>query len=211
METDEEGTTSEDVQVAGAFALLVSIFLFAAAGFAKVALRISLALLALSVPMLLGLVFIDPTSLFAVTYYLGLILIGICTVLMFLAWRQTKRGSRVDGTLMTGAAGRSDSDTPLMSFPAKPRNLSWRILSSSFRASSGIHWRVSREYHGQVNPSPALLPACIKSNRRGVAQRKRTCFGSMGSGAWVCQTQPDWIKSGTFVLRFRLAVPVLIG
>ena len=92
VETDDEGTTSEDVQVAGAFALLVSIFLFVAAGLAKVALRISLAFLALSVPMLLGLVFIDPTSLFAVTYYLGLILIGICTVLMFLAWRRGTRG-----------------------------------------------------------------------------------------------------------------------
>ena len=96
METDEEGTTSEDVQVAGAFALLVSIFLFVAAGLAKVAMRTSLALLALSVPMLLGLVFVDPTSLFAVTYYLGLILIGICTVLMFLAWRQAKRGARAN-------------------------------------------------------------------------------------------------------------------
>ena len=93
IETDDEGTTSEDVQVAGAFALLVSIFLFVAAGLAKVAIRTSLALLALSVPMLLGLVFTDPTSLFAVTYYLGLILIGICTVLMFLAWKQATRGA----------------------------------------------------------------------------------------------------------------------
>ena len=93
VETDDEGTTSEDVQVAGAFALVVSIFLFVAAGLAKVALRTSLVLLILSIPMLLGLVFIDPTSLFAVTYYLGLILVGICTVLMFLTWRRAKRGA----------------------------------------------------------------------------------------------------------------------
>ena len=93
VEADEDGTTSEDVQEAGAFAIAVSIFLFVAAGVAKVALRMSLALLTLSIPMLLGLVIIDPTSLFAATYYLGLILIGVCTVLMFRAWRQSKRGA----------------------------------------------------------------------------------------------------------------------
>ena len=93
VETDDEGTTSEDVQVAGAFALVVAIFLFVAAGLAKVALKTSLALLMLSIPMLLGLVFTDPTSLFAATYYLGLTLTSVCTVLMFFAWRQARRGT----------------------------------------------------------------------------------------------------------------------
>ena len=93
LETDDEGTTSEDVQVAGAFALVVSIFLFVAAGLAKVALRTSLVLFTLTLPMVFGLLFADPTSLFAATYYLGLILVGVCTVLMFLAWRRTRRGA----------------------------------------------------------------------------------------------------------------------
>ena len=103
VETNDEGATSEDVQAVGAFALLVPIpvFLFVSAGLAKVAMRTSLALLALSVPMLLGLVFTDPTSLFAVTYYLGLILIGMCAVLMFPAWKQATRGAVSGGAMMT--------------------------------------------------------------------------------------------------------------
>ena len=88
VETDDEGVTSEDVQGAGSFAIVVSIFLFLAAGLAKVALRTSLVLLLLAMPMLIALVVIDATSLFAATYYLAILLTGTCCVLMFIAWRR---------------------------------------------------------------------------------------------------------------------------
>ena len=91
IETDTSDgvtSTSEDVETAGALALLVAMFLFLGAGLAKVALRTSLALLVLVMPMLIGLVAIDTTSLFAVIYYLAILLIGTCCVLMFIAWRR---------------------------------------------------------------------------------------------------------------------------
>ena len=94
LETETEGVTSttEDVSGAGAFAMIVAIFLFVAAGLAKVALRTSLLLLTIAIPMLIGLVAVDTTSLFAVVYYLGIVLIGTCCILMLIAWRREAKG-----------------------------------------------------------------------------------------------------------------------
>ena len=84
---------NEEVQGAGAGAIVVAIWLFLAAGLAKVALRVSMVLLVLSLPMLFGLLMMDGLSLFAATYYLGLLLIGVCSILMILAWRRQRKTS----------------------------------------------------------------------------------------------------------------------
>ena len=68
--------------------MLVALFLFLAAGLARVALRTSFVLLVLGIPMLIGVLSIDAVSLFAVTYYLALLLTGTGAVLMFLEWRR---------------------------------------------------------------------------------------------------------------------------
>lgn len=83
-------STTEDVVNAGAFAVLISILLFLGSGLAKVALKTSLVLLVIILPMLIGLVATDTTSLFAATYYLAIILTGTGVVLMFLAYRRSK-------------------------------------------------------------------------------------------------------------------------
>ncbi len=88
--SDGVTSTTEDVANAGAFAVLVSLLLFLGAGLAKVALRTSLILLAIILPMLIGLVATDTTSLFAATYYLAIILTGTGVVLMFLAYRRSR-------------------------------------------------------------------------------------------------------------------------
>ena len=93
IEAEGEGSTTKEVTDAGALALVVAIFLFVAAGLAKVALRMSLVMLALSLPMLIGLIVVDTYSLFAVTYYLAVVLVGICCILMFLAWRRQPSGA----------------------------------------------------------------------------------------------------------------------
>ena len=88
--SDGVTSTTEDVANAGAFAVLISIFLFLGSELAKVALRTSLALLVITLPMLIGLVATDTTSLFAATYYLAIILTGTEIALMFLAYRRSK-------------------------------------------------------------------------------------------------------------------------
>ena len=88
--SDGVTSTTEDVTNAGAFAVLISILLFLGSGLAKVALRTSLVLLAIILPMLIGLVATDTTSLFAATYYLAIILTGTGVVLMFLAYQRSK-------------------------------------------------------------------------------------------------------------------------
>ena len=89
--TDEsEGSTPEEVESAGGFAVVVAIYLFAAAGLVRVLLRTSTIMLALSIPMLVGIIVADATSIFAATYYLALILVVICTVQMVRVWRAEK-------------------------------------------------------------------------------------------------------------------------
>lgn len=87
---ESEGSTPEEVESAGAFAIIVAIYLFAAAGLVRILLRTSTIMLALSIPMLLGLIVTDATSIFAATYYLALILVVICTVQMVMVWRADK-------------------------------------------------------------------------------------------------------------------------
>lgn len=84
-------STTEDVSNAGAFAIVVAIVLFLGAGLAKVALRTSLALLIAAMPMLIGLVAVDTTSLFAATYYLAILLVGAGVVLMSIAYWRGRR------------------------------------------------------------------------------------------------------------------------
>ena len=84
-------STTEDVSNAGAFAIVVAIVLFLGAGLAKVALRTSLALLIAAMPMLIGLVAVDTTSLFAATYYVAILLVGAGVVLMSIAYWRGRR------------------------------------------------------------------------------------------------------------------------
>lgn len=94
---DDITSTSEDIENAGAFAVVVAIFLFVAAGLAKAALKTSLALLLLGFPMLIGLVSVDTTSLFAAFYYLAIVLVGTGIILMAIAYIRFKRtGSSTD-------------------------------------------------------------------------------------------------------------------
>ena len=88
VEFDEPGqhtSTTEDVELAGGLAMLVSFLLFLGAGLARVATRVSLVLLTAAMPILTVLVAIDTTSLFAFVYYLTILMVGTCVVLMTIA------------------------------------------------------------------------------------------------------------------------------
>ena len=95
IEEEKDGTTStsSDVQSAGALALLSAIFLYVGGGLAKVALKTSLAFLVFSILLIFGLVSTDTTSLFAVFYYLALVLVGVCIILMIIAFKRERRAN----------------------------------------------------------------------------------------------------------------------
>ena len=93
----EASPRSEEVQEAGLWAMLVAIYLFLAAGIAKVATRTSLILLALAIPMLLGVLSVDAISLFAITYYLAFVLTSVGVILMFIWWVKDRRGTAASG------------------------------------------------------------------------------------------------------------------
>ena len=84
-------SSAEDISGAGGFAIVVAILLYLGAGLARVALKTSLALLALAMPMLIGLVAVDTTSLFAAFYYLAIVLVGTGVVLMAIAYIRSRR------------------------------------------------------------------------------------------------------------------------
>ena len=92
MEGDEsEGSTSEEISLAGSLALIIAIVLFVGAGLAKATWKPSFALLIGALLGLVLLVTIDTWSLFAAVYYLGIVLVGVSVVLM---WRVRKSISR---------------------------------------------------------------------------------------------------------------------
>ena len=93
LDEDDHGITStaEEVSGAGGFAIFVAIFLYIGAGLAKAALKTSLALLVVAMPMLIGLVAVDTTSIFAVFYYLAILLIGTGVVMMAIAYVRSRR------------------------------------------------------------------------------------------------------------------------
>lgn len=97
FDDDGEGSTTEEVEGAGGAAMAVAVYLFVASGLTRVLLRTSTVMLALSLPMLLGIVITDTTSIFAVTYYLALLLNGICTFLMIQVWRAGRTRPRTEG------------------------------------------------------------------------------------------------------------------
>ena len=91
-DTDDSITsTTEDVSGAGGFAVFVAILLYLGAGLARVALKTSLALLVLAMPMAIGLVVVDTTSLFAAFYYLAIVLVGVGVILMAIAYVKSRR------------------------------------------------------------------------------------------------------------------------
>ncbi len=92
LDDPDDGVTSttEDVSGAGGFAVFVAILLYLGAGLARVALKTSLALLILIMPMAIGLVVVDTTSLFAAFYYLAIVLVGTGVVLMAIAYIKSR-------------------------------------------------------------------------------------------------------------------------
>ena len=92
LDDSDDGVTSttEDVSGAGGFAVFVAILLYLGAGLARVALKTSLALLILIMPMAIGLVVVDTTSLFAAFYYLAIVLVGTGVVLMAIAYIKSR-------------------------------------------------------------------------------------------------------------------------
>ena len=96
LDDPDDGVTSttEDVAGAGGFAVFVAILLFVGGGLARVALKTSLVIFVLAMPMVIGLVVVDTTSLFAAFYYLAIVLVGISVVLMAIAYIKSRTGTR---------------------------------------------------------------------------------------------------------------------
>ncbi len=92
VEDSNQGSTTEEVFTAGAWAIVVSIVLFLGGGLARVATKTSLLLLVAAMPMLIGVVALDTWSAFAVAYYLSTFMTGVGVILMALAyWRGRQR------------------------------------------------------------------------------------------------------------------------
>lgn len=88
FDDSSQGSTTEEVFGAGAWAILVSIVLFLGGGLARVATKTSLLLLIVAMPMLMGVIALDTWSAFAVAYYLSTLMTGVGVILMALAyWR----------------------------------------------------------------------------------------------------------------------------
>ena len=89
IEETAEGaeSTSEDVSVGGIFAVVTAVILCIAAGLAKSAHKTSLGLFVASMLALILTVVVDTTSLFALAYYLAILIVAACIVLMLLALR----------------------------------------------------------------------------------------------------------------------------
>ena len=90
-------STTEDVTNAGAFAIFTAILLYLGAGLAKVALKTSLALFVFTMLMLVGMVVVDTTSLFATAYYIALVFVGVGVILMGIAYIGARRARRGPG------------------------------------------------------------------------------------------------------------------
>ncbi len=73
--------------------MLVAILLYAGAGIAKVALKISTLLLVLCTLLIFITLTIDPISIFAAFYYIALVLTTIGVILMAIEYVKSKRGS----------------------------------------------------------------------------------------------------------------------
>lgn len=93
LDDDDGSSTTEEVQGAGAFAVIVAILLYAGAGIARVAYRTSFALLAVCLGLSVIVVMIDTTSLFAAFYYLSIVLTVICLILMWVSRRRARQPS----------------------------------------------------------------------------------------------------------------------
>lgn len=92
LDESNQGSTTEEVFSAGAWAILVSIVLFLGGGLARVATKTSLFLLVVAMPMLIGVIALDTWSAFAVAYYLSTLMTAVGVVLMALAyWRGRQR------------------------------------------------------------------------------------------------------------------------
>ena len=88
---DSNTSTTQDVENAGGWAMVVSIFLFLGAGLARVATRTSLVLWIVAMPMLIGLAVTDWSSIFALPYYFAILMAAVCIVLMSIAFLRRRR------------------------------------------------------------------------------------------------------------------------
>ena len=92
LDAESEGSTTEEIASAGALAVFVAFILLIGAGLAKVALKTSTILMAISFLGCVSVVAIDSWSAFAFVYWLALIVAAICSALMVMAWRKERRG-----------------------------------------------------------------------------------------------------------------------
>ncbi len=91
---NSEGSTTEEIKEAGTMAMAVSFVLFLGAGLAKVAVKTSLLLLIIAMPMVIGLAMVDSWSLFAFAYYFAILMVGVSIVLMSVTYWRRRRASR---------------------------------------------------------------------------------------------------------------------
>ena len=76
---------------AGTLAMATSALLLGAAVLAKVALRMSLALFGLALLGAVWTVLVDYYSVFATRYFISLLPVGTCVIMMLVVWRKEKR------------------------------------------------------------------------------------------------------------------------
>lgn len=79
------------IVAAGTLAMVTGALLLGAAVLAKVALRMSLALFGLALLGAIWTVSVDYYSWMATRYFISLLLIGACVIMMLVAWRKEKR------------------------------------------------------------------------------------------------------------------------
>ena len=92
LDDGSEGSTTEEIASGGALAVFVAFILLIGAGLAKVALKTSTILMAISFLGCVSVVTIDSWSAFAFVYWPALIVAAICSALMIMAWRKEGRG-----------------------------------------------------------------------------------------------------------------------
>ena len=90
IETDT-ASTGENIAGAGFLAVLAALLLYIGAGIAKVAYKTSTILIGLTLPLAIGIIALDPASLFAVGYYFAIIMTVVAFALMVASHYVVKR------------------------------------------------------------------------------------------------------------------------
>ena len=95
-------STTDDVTNAGIFAIFLSIVLFIGAGLARVATKTSLVMPAVVFALLIRVIVLDTTSVFAIAYYLSILLTLVCVILMAIAYWRLRRPAQTSAIITFG-------------------------------------------------------------------------------------------------------------